>query len=50
MMRHCDVALSSPLFQCTESSATTREASVDYIGGTMAVASLSAHFYLLPDR
>jgi hypothetical protein len=33
--------------QCGEPSAITRGASVAYIGGTMAVASLSAQFYLL---
>jgi hypothetical protein len=33
--------------QCTEPSAITRGASVAYIGGTMAVASLSAQLYLL---
>jgi hypothetical protein len=33
--------------QCTEPSAITRGASVAYIGGTMAVASLSARLYLL---
>ena len=33
--------------QCTEPSAITRGASVAYIGGTMALASLSAQLYLL---
>jgi hypothetical protein len=33
--------------QCGEPSSITRGASVAYIGGTMAVASLSAQFYLL---
>ena len=33
--------------QCSEPSAITRGASVAYIGGTMAVASLSAQLYLL---
>jgi hypothetical protein len=33
--------------QCGEPSSITRGASVAYIGGTMAVASLSARFYLL---
>jgi hypothetical protein len=33
--------------QCTEPNAITRGASVAYIGGTMAVASLSAQLYLL---
>jgi hypothetical protein len=33
--------------QCTEPSVITRGASVAYIGGTMAVASLSAQLYLL---
>ena len=33
--------------QCTEPSAITRGASVAYIGGNMAVASLSAQLYLL---
>jgi hypothetical protein len=36
--------------QCTEPSAITRGASVAYIGGTMAVASLSGQLYLLTGR